>query len=152
MTSTRLRLFADYFQLHVMDEDAEDDLGEAWTKEAVSDGLAVGERTLGIGTESNVDVDVLVELLGRPPHDATGAFDHVVEASLQVPSGRVAVLGCTDYLPDAARFDVPAGCVRVRASRTNPADLPEAIERIHLQLWPAPYGAPAVLRRWAPGD
>ncbi|MYV41792.1 hypothetical protein GT030_23715 [Streptomyces sp. SID1328] len=152
MTTTQLQLFADYFQLHVMDEEAEDDLGEAWTKEAVSDALAVSERTLGIGTESNGDVAVLVEVLGHPPGDATDAFEHVVEASLRVPSGRIAVLGCTDYLPDAARFDVPAGFVRVRASRANPGDLSEAIEQVHLQIWPAPHSAPAVLKRWSGTD
>ncbi|MFF8650330.1 hypothetical protein ACF06D_19145 [Streptomyces griseoluteus] len=152
MTTTQLRLFADYFQLHVINEDAEDDLGEAWTHEAVSDRIAVSERALGIGTETNVDVEVLVALLGHPPGDDTLAFDHVVEASLQVPSGRIAVLGCTDYLPDAARFDVPAGFVRVRASRANPEDIPPAIERVHLQIWPAPYSAPAVLKRWSTGD
>lgn len=138
MTITELQLFADYFQLHVMDEDAEDDLGEAWTGEAVSDGLAVAERTLGIGTATNVDVVVMVELLGRPPGDDAGASEHVVEASIQVPSGRIAVLGCTDYLPDAARFEVPAGFVRVRASRANPGGVHEASEQVHLQLWPAP--------------
>ncbi|MFF7964911.1 hypothetical protein ACFZC3_06040 [Streptomyces sp. NPDC007903] len=152
MTTTQLQLFADYFQLHVMDEDAQDDLGEAWTKEAVSDALAVSERALGIRTESNMDVAVMVELLGHPPGDDTDAFEHVVEASIQVPSGRIAVLGCTDYLPDAARFEVPAGFVRVRASRANPGDVREAIEQVHLQIWPAPHSAPAVLKRWSTGE
>ncbi|MFI8347313.1 hypothetical protein [Streptomyces sp. NPDC085596] len=158
MTTTQLRLFADYFQLHVMDEDAEDDLGEAWTQEAVSDGLAVSRRTLGIGTAVDMDVTVTVELLDRPPGDDSDAFDHVVEASIEVPTGRVAVLGCTDYLPDAARFEVPEGFVRVRASRTNLANVrlpdeegyddPEGMEQVHLRIWPAPHSAPAVIKRW----
>jgi hypothetical protein len=158
VTTTQLRLFADYFQLHVMGEDAEDDLGEAWTKEAVSDALAVSEQTLGIGTEVNMHVAVTVELLDHPPGDDSDAFDHVVEASIEVPTGRIAVLGCTDYLPDAARFEVPKGFVRVRASRANLAnvrqpgeegyDAPEAIEQVYLRIWPAPYSAPAVIKRW----
>ncbi|BDH06929.1 hypothetical protein [Streptomyces seoulensis] len=158
MTATRLRLFADYFQLHVMDEDAEDDLGEAWTQEAVSDGIAVSRRTLGIGTAVDMDVTVTVELLDRPPGDDSDAFDHVVEASIEVPTGRIAVLGCTDYLPDAARFEVPKGSVRVRASRTNLANVrlpdeegyddPEGMEQVHLRIWPAPCSAPVVIKRW----
>jgi hypothetical protein len=158
VTTTQLRLFADYFQVHVMDEDAEDDLGDAWTREAVSDGLAVSEQTLGIGTAVNAHVTVEVEVLDRPPGDDGAAVDHVVEASIEVPSGRVAVLGCTDYLPDAARFEVPKGFVRVRASRANLANVrqpgqegyaaPEAMERVRLRIWPAPYRAPAVLKRW----
>lgn len=159
MTTTQLRLFADYFQLHVMDENAEDDLSDAWTDEAVLDALAVSEQTLGIGTEVNMDVDVMVELLDGRPGDDIDVFDHVVEASIEVPSGRIAILGCTDYLPDAVRFDVPEGFVRIRASRANLAnvrqpgeegfDAPDAMEQVHLWIWPAPYGAPAVLKRWA---
>ncbi len=155
-----MRLFADYFQLHVMDEDADDDLGDAWTPEAVSDGLAVAEQTLGIGTEANTFVDVTVEVLDRRPGEAFDGADHVVEASVQVPSGRVAVLGCTDYLPDAARFEVPRGFVRVRASRANLAavrqpggedsDVPGAVEQVHLRIWPAPHAAPVVMKRWTP--
>jgi hypothetical protein len=156
MAASTLRLFADYFQFHVMDEDADDELD--WTTQAVTDGLAAAEQTLGVGTEVNMDVDVTVELLDRAPGDTTAEADHVVEASVEVPSGRLVVLGCTDYLPDAARFEVPQGFVRVRASRTNLADVrqvgeeepgaPEVLEHVHLQVWPAPHSAPAVLKRW----
>ncbi|WP_157597396.1 hypothetical protein [Streptacidiphilus rugosus] len=91
-----------------MDENAEDDLSDARTDEAVSDGLAVSEQTLGIGTEVNMYVDVTVELPDRSPSDARHAFDHVVEASIEVSFGRLAILGCIEYLPDAARFEVLA--------------------------------------------
>jgi hypothetical protein len=158
VTATQLRLFADYFQLHVMDEDAEDDLGDVWTPQALADALAVAEQTLGIGTEANTHVAVTVQVLDQPPNDDSDSFDHVVEASIEIPTGRIAVLGCTDYLPDAARFDVPKGFVRVRASRANLAnvlqpgedgyDAPEAAEQVHLTIWPATYGAPAVIKRW----
>ncbi|QMU74392.1 hypothetical protein GXW83_01075 [Streptacidiphilus sp. PB12-B1b] len=77
-----------------------------------------------------------------------------------MPSGRIAILGCTDYLPDVARFEVPEGFVLVRASRTNLAnarqpgeegsEAPEAVERVHLQIWPAPHAAPVVIKRWTP--
>lgn len=171
VAATKLRLFADYFQLHLMDENAEDDLSDAWTDEAVTDALAVSEQTLGIGTEANMYVEVTVELLDRAPCDAGDHFDHfdhvdhvdhVVEASIEVPSGRIAILGCTDYLPDAARFEVPKGFVRVRASRANLAnvrqpgeeshDAPEAVEQVHLQIWAAPYSLPVVIKRWTPAD
>jgi hypothetical protein len=62
-----------------------------------------------------VSVHVLTEQLD----DDRGDFDHVVEASLNLVSGRLVVLGCTDYLPDVTRFDMPAGWIRVRDSRRN---------------------------------
>ncbi|MFB7549000.1 hypothetical protein [Streptomyces sp. NPDC056154] len=67
-----------------------------------------------------VDGPETVALLDRSPRAAS---DHVVEASVQGPSGRIAILGCTHHLPDAARFEVPKSLVRVRASHANPANV-----------------------------
>jgi hypothetical protein len=64
---------------------------------------------------------------------------HVVEGNLRVPSGRVVVMGCTDYLPDAARVDVDPGWHRVRAVRfgTDEAAGEESAvhERLRLSIW-----------------
>ncbi|MFJ2032812.1 hypothetical protein [Streptosporangium sp. NPDC087985] len=105
------------------------DLSDAWTDEVVTHALAVSDETLGIGTEVNMYVEVTVEFLDQTPSytcDAGEEFDHVVEAGIEVPAGRIAILGCTDYLPDAARYEVPKGFVRVRASRANLAPCPPA--------------------------
>ncbi|MFD7731987.1 hypothetical protein ACFV6F_16570 [Kitasatospora phosalacinea] len=81
---------------------------------------------------------------------------------LLVPSGRVAVLGCTDHLPEADHFEVPPGLVRVRVSRANLAaaaaadpgaeDFDEqALERVRIRLWPVSADeGPRVVKRWAP--
>lgn len=68
-------------------------------------------------------------------------------------------VGCTEYLPDAARFDMPAGRIRVRASRRNLAaavhagiesdEVPGTTEQLRLQAWPAPFTAPHIIKRWA---
>ncbi|MET8624646.1 hypothetical protein ABZW30_12970 [Kitasatospora sp. NPDC004669] len=149
-----LTLFADYHQIHVLDEASEEDLGEAWTEEAWVDGIAVAGDALAIGTEENLDVCVDVEILGAEPTDDGLAFDHVVEASLSVPSGCVVVMGCTDYFPDAARFEVPAGAVRVRASRSyldapDCTDGADATELVRLQVWPGPLAGLRVVKRRA---
>ncbi|WP_330461596.1 hypothetical protein OIB37_34845 [Streptomyces sp. NBC_00820] len=156
--TTELRLFADYHQIHVMDENSESDLGDAWTEQAVRDGLAAAEDVLAIGTTVNVHVAVRVDVLDGEPDDDSAGFDHVVEASLRVPSGQLVVMGCSDYLPEARRFKVPAGWTRVRACRRNLAaaaradvdsgDRPETTERVRLQIWPAPHDRPHVAKRW----
>ncbi|CAM5463404.1 hypothetical protein GCM10010329_32270 [Streptomyces spiroverticillatus] len=155
---TELELFADYHQIHVQDEESEDDLGEAWTDRTVADGIAVADGLIGIGTAVNVTVAVEVHVLTEEPADDIDAYDHVVEAGLDAPSGQLVVLGCSDYFDDAARFDVPEGWIRVRAARRNlaaavAADIesgrsPATMEQIRLQIWPAPHAAPRVLRRW----
>lgn len=122
MATTTLELFADYFQIYVMDDDSEateTGIGDMWSEQAFLDRLAVDEHALAIGTAVNVTVDVTIDLLTDQPDDDSDDFDHVVEASLNLASGRLVVLGCTDYLPDAARFDMPAGWTRIRTSRRN---------------------------------
>jgi hypothetical protein len=157
LVATELRLFADYFQVHVFDEGSETDFGDLWTSQAVRDGLAVGPDAVAIGTAVNVFVQVSVETLSSPPASDEG-FDHVVEASLKSESGRLVVKGCTDYEPDAARFEVTPGWLRLRASRSNldtagaldidSAKTPETMERVRIQVWPAAPADVTVVKRW----
>jgi hypothetical protein len=157
---TELTLFADYHQIHVFDEGSQADLGDVWTDEAVADHVAADEDAVGLGTTVNVNVRVTVDILDTPPPDDRAGMDHVVEASLRSASGRLVVMGCTDYEPDARRFAVPPGWLRLRASRWNlerayradvaSDDDPATMERVRVQIWPARPGEPAVLKRWQP--
>ncbi|WP_406503794.1 hypothetical protein [Streptomyces sp. NBC_01602] len=162
-TTAELTLFADYFQIHVSDADSGGDLSDAWTDQAVADHLAVAQGALGIGTAVNVNVSVTVFILPQEPSDDSSEFDHVVEASLDVSLGRLMVLGCTDYAPDAATFEVPSGWNRVRVSRSNLAraaqadidsdESPETTEKMRIQVWPAPESAAKIIKQWSqPGD
>jgi hypothetical protein len=162
-TTTVLTLFADYFQIHVSDADSDGDLSDAWTDQAVADHLAVAQDALGIGTAVNVNVSVTVVVLPQEPSDDSLQFDHVVEASLDVSLGRLTVLGCTDYAPEAAMFEVPPGWNRVRVARSNLAsaaqadidseESPETTEKIRIQVWPAPESPAKIIKRWSqPGD
>jgi hypothetical protein len=158
-TTTELTLFADYFQIHVSDADSDGDLSEAWTDQAVADHLAVAQDALGIGTVVNVNVSVTVVVLPQEPSDDSSEFDHVVEASLDVSSGRLMVQGCTDHTPDAATFEVASGWNRVRVSRSNLApaaqadvdsdESPETTEKIRIQVWAAPESPATITKRWA---
>ncbi|GLW55989.1 hypothetical protein [Kitasatospora phosalacinea] len=162
LATAELELFADRFRLRVQDGGADEDLGAAWTERAVTDGLAPGRRALGIGTAGNADVAVSVQVFDAPQPADHARFDHVVEATVEVPSGRVAVLGWTDRLQEADRFEVPPGLVRVRVSRSNLAaaagndpgaeDFDEQVlERVRIQLWPVTADeGPRVVERWAP--
>ena len=155
-----LTLFADYRQIHVFDEGSKADLGDEWTVQAVDDHLAVGRDAVAVGTTVDVNVEVSVELLDGPPSDDSVDFDHVAEASFCCSSGRLVVMGCTDFEPDARRFPVAAGWLRLRASQSNldraylagidSDDDPQTMERLRLQVWSA-AGAPVVVsKRWRP--
>lgn len=140
MRTFQYELFADYFQFYLQDEGASGGLGEAWTEAALARRLAVGPGVVGVYTARNMTVPVTVEVHPSAPPDDRDAWEHVAEDSLEVPSGRVVVAGCTDYFPDAARIDVAPGVYRLRASfagldtlRDNGLD---GDDRYRVQLWP----------------
>ncbi|KJC59803.1 hypothetical protein UP10_16830 [Bradyrhizobium sp. LTSPM299] len=150
MTSFELSLFADYFQFYIQDEPASGDLSEAWTEEAVDRLLAMAPGMVGIGTVRNMHVPVSVTILDGEPVDDFAEWDHVVEACLDITSGRIVIARCTDYFPDAMRIEVSPGTYRVRVSygaldRLSVNGL-EGDDHYRLQLWPAPSIAVRVLK------
>lgn len=139
-----LILLASYRQFQVFDEGSETNLGDFWTEAASEKGIVTADDALGIVTDTEFDVQVLVEVAQEEPPGEAAASGHVVEGDLRVPSGRVVVMGATDYLPDATRFDVRPGWHRVRAARlpSDPAIEEEldVEERIRLSIWPVERG------------
>lgn len=146
-------LMADYFQFYLQDERADGNLSDRWTDEAVQRLLAVAPGVIGVGTVRNMEVPVVVEITEAEPEADPEAWDHVVECGLDVPSGRVAIAGCTDYFPDAARIDVQPGVYRARISYgsldTLSDDGLEGNDRYRVQLWRAEPIEPRVLKQRA---
>src|SRR5258707_278824 len=114
--SLELSLFADYFQFYIQDEAALGDLSQSWSEEAVSRLLAIAPGTIGIGTVRNMRIPVVIEIHDQEPDNDFSDWDHIVEAALDVTSGRIVVAGCTDYFPDAKRIEIPSGSYRARVS------------------------------------
>lgn len=153
MPSRDFTIFADYFQFYIQDEPADGDLSNAWSDEAVARLLAVAPGVVGIGTVRNMDVPVSVEFFSKEPTAALAQWDHVVECSLSVQSGRIVVAGCTDYFPDAARIEVAPGTYRVRVCYAglhslSPGGL-DGDDRYRLELWQASAIEPTVLKQRA---
>jgi hypothetical protein len=147
------QLFADYFQFYLQDESAEGDLSDAWSDEAVERMLATAPGVVGIGTARNMNVPVTLEILEAAPSLDADAWEHIVECTLATASGRLAIAGCTDYFPDAARIAIAPGTYRVRACYAGLATLSEdgleGEDRYHLALWPAPAIEPTIVKQRA---
>lgn len=151
MQSFTYELFADYFQFYLQDEGADGDLGDSWSQKAVDRLLAIAPGAVGIGTVRDTDVPVTVEVLDAAPNQDFVAWDHVVECSMDVPTGRVIVAGCSDYLPDAARIEVVPGHYRVRASYAKLAfvssDGLDGLDSYRVQMWLGESTEPQTLKQ-----
>jgi hypothetical protein len=151
MQMRHFRLFADYFQFYLQDESAEGDLSSSWTDETVAQLLALAPGTIGVGTVRDMEVPVDLELRDDSPSDDLNVWDHVNECSIEVPSGRIVVAGCTDYFPDATRVEVRPGTYRARICYggldTLSEDGLEGDDHYKIVLWPSPAEDMRVLKQ-----
>jgi hypothetical protein len=153
MNSLKLSLFADYSQFYIQDEAATGDLSESWGEEATARLLAEAPGAIGIGTARNMDVPVAVEIHDKEPDDDSSAWDHVIEAQLDVASGRIVVAGRTDYFPDAKCVNIPPGTYRARVSYGALGSVSEdgltGDDHYRVQLWLGPPTPVRVLKQRA---
>lgn len=150
----RFTIFADYFQFIVQDENSKDDFGTLWNDDAVAMMVAAGETALSLGTLRNVDVSVEVHVVDGFPEIQLEDFDHAVEGTFTSPTGKIAVMGCTDFFPDASRLEVQPGSYQfiylVSGARTIQTEWNPADDLYSLYIWPAERRALHLMKQWKP--
>ncbi len=151
MAEHHFQLFADYFQFYLQDGEADGDLSASWTDEAVQCLLALAPGTIGVGTVRDTDVPVTVEVRDEAPVESDySPWDQINEGSIEVPSGRLVVAGCTDYFPDAARVLITPGTYRARIYYGQLDSLREdgleGDDHYRVVLWPAPTSPRRLLK------
>jgi hypothetical protein len=155
-------LYAEYSQFYLGDSRFDGDTAaeDFWSKESFGRRLAICPPSLlGIATNRYDYVRVTLEVSKGPPDrgEDLRVWDHVVEASLEVPSGRVAIDGCLSYQPESSplrraddtvspHVSVWPGSYRVRIYSGGLGTDEE--ERYRIVMWPAPLDEPVVLRDW----
>lgn len=148
-------LFADYFQIYLRDE-AHPILPDRYTDEEIARYLMAGPHAVILRTARNMTVPIRVEWHDKQPAIDLDAYQHIVEARFDCPSGQLVLAGLTDYDPAAPRLSVKAGPLGVRASLSGLDTLSEngldGHDHYLMQLWPGaePEGV-RVLKAW-PGE
>lgn len=143
-------LFADYFQFYVEDENLEGTTEHIWDNEkATKLGLAIGKGIIAVGTERNFTVPFTFEIHDSEPDDDFSIWDKIYECSVNVPSGILVILGCTDYRPDAGRVKVSPQCYRARiyyGALDSVKEFDKGDDHYKMTLWAAPFAEMKVLK------
>lgn len=143
-------IFADYHQFYLMNVGSQTDYTDDITDAAVADRIIAKDDVLVVFAARNMAVPVTVELHDAEPALNLSEADHVVEAGLN-SSGMLVIAGCTDYLPDAAQFAVPAGNLKARILFSGLDTLSEdgldGEDRYCVQLWPGKADGVHVLKQ-----
>jgi hypothetical protein len=109
-------VFADNFQFLVMDAETERPDPD-WNAQALANRLVLFDSAAIVATARNMSVPVVVELADRLPvasAENLDTWDHVVECHIDIPSGRLLVVGSSDYYPGAPSIAVIPGIQQVR--------------------------------------
>ncbi|MCR5886995.1 hypothetical protein LRS06_04225 [Hymenobacter sp. J193] len=92
-----LHFTTSYHQFYLYDKDSPGDTGsfDFWTDASFADKLAVEAGILGVSIGTYWDVNATISVLEQRNESSDLApYDHVVEASLEIKSGKLQVLAC----------------------------------------------------------
>jgi hypothetical protein len=154
---------ADHSQIYIESSAAEDDGwdgDDAYTgalEDAVGSGRFVGVRPglidLLTPGQWNWNTPMRIEIWSGEPPDDRHAWDHEVDADLDVPDGWISFAASGGGTPQ--RADVPSGTYRVRVSGRGFTVLghagAEGDDSYRLRLWHSGRPADPVLRKRWPG-
>ena len=113
----RFEPYADYCQFHVQDARAKVGTidGDSWVNTLEDWRVAVADHAIAVGTARYDYVPVVLDIRGQPPvGDSFEPFDHVIEVDIEVPSGELAVTGCTEPPSEVEPIRISPGRYRVR--------------------------------------
>lgn len=147
--SRHYEIFADYFQFYLWDAGKMPEPPTDYVEVDLRNRIKAAPFVVVIQPVRNMDVPVTLDLADAPPPLDLDAWDHVAEASLDLPSGRLEIHECTGGSIDI--LDVAPGSYRVRACfaglGTLSADGLDGDDRYHLTLWPASAAPVEVLKQ-----
>jgi hypothetical protein len=153
VTAYSISILADYFQFVLMDEQSDDDFATIWTDEALARMLAVGRCAVCPGTLRNAEVAVELRFVEAEPGVDMSQYDHAAEASIDVPSGTLVAMGCTEYLPEAKRIRIEPGTYQVLSLASGVSSIRTEWEKANdlytVYLWPGKARMPRLIKHWS---
>lgn len=149
----KLSMFTQYGQFYIVDKDAAGDTGnpDFWNSDAFNDRLAIADGVIGISIANDDAVANLeIEILNSPlVEEDLGQFDHIVEASLLVKSGKLQVVDCPNWQVEL-EFDVEPNWYKVRVSSSNldKARQEDPKDKYYIKIWKGEFSERTVIKRW----
>lgn len=143
-------IFADYHQFYLWDKEISPDAPTDYIDEDVQRRIKAAPNVVVIQPERNMEVPVELEVYESMPPLELSSWDHIAEASLELPSGLLEIHECTGGPIDEIQL-VP-GTYRVRAHYGKLSELSEdgldGNDHYRLEIWPAPFAPVVVVKQF----
>lgn len=146
-------IFADYNQFYLMDAEQNPYAPEDWTNDDVQKRIKTDKYIVVIQPERNMTVPVELEILNFAPEEDSKDWDHIAEASLDLPSGKLQIEECCGETKDT--LILHSGSYRIRAFYggldTLSFDGLEGDDHYKIVMWQAPFEDVKVLKEYKNG-
>ena len=139
-------IFADYNQFFLLDDGAQPAFPEIIPQLAIDQRFQIAPNLVAVYTAATTDVSVSVSISESEPMLNLEAWSYVVRCPIAAPSGRLALAGCTDYLPNCPRIEVPIGNCGLLVCGRGFGEGER--EEYLLQIWPGIIQSPTVLKNY----
>jgi hypothetical protein len=146
-----LQVFADYHQFYVQDGGINPDAPTEWSDEDVERRVKVAANVVVVCPVRNMSVPVEVEVATAEPSVDLGAYDHVAQCSLSLPTGYLQVHECTGG--ELLHLSIAPGTYSVLVLFSALGSLDESglngEDSYRVVLWPGTDRPLAVVKAWA---
>lgn len=146
-------IFADYNQFYLMDAEENPTYPEDYTDEDVQRRIKAEKNIVVIQPERNMTVPVELEILDFFPESDFEDWQHIAEASLELPSGKLLLEECLGEIKDT--IVLPPNSYRIRAYYGDLDKLSfdglEGDDHYKIIIWQAPFEDVKVLKQYKNG-
>ncbi len=152
MEQHKLSFFTEYYQFYILDSESEGktDAPDFWNDEAGTRRLAVGEGILGVTVAKYAEIKVEVRALSSEPTEDAEA-DHIVETSLNLPSGLLQIKDCTSY-DTVLELNLEKETYRIRISSFKlwTVQNDEGDDYYVVEIWKSEFAETKIIKEWKP--
>jgi hypothetical protein len=152
MEQHKLSFFTEYYQFYILDSEtkASTDAPDFWNDEAGQRKLAIGEGLLGVTVAKYAEIKVEVRILSSEPIEDAEA-DHIVETSLNLPSGLLQIKDCTNY-DTVLELNLEKGQYRIRISSFKlwTVENDKGDDYYVVEIWKNEFVETVILKEWKP--
>ena len=146
-------IFADYHQFYLMDAEEFIEFPTDYTDKDVQRRIKAEKHIVVIQPERNMTVPVELEILNSAPNNNFDQWQHIAEASLELPSGKLQLEECCGETKDIINLD--SGSYRIRAYYGDLDKLSfnglEGDDHYKIIIWQAPFEEVNVLKQYKSG-
>jgi len=145
----RFQLLAEYNQFYLQDEFADEEVD--WDESEGRNQLALKPATIAVGTLCERVVPVVIHVRELEIEQRLEDWDQIIDCNIDVPSGRLVVVGCCEGFKKAARIELNPGKYRARICYGNQYSCGGVrggcCDHYKIILWPSSDESVRILKR-----